>query len=173
MRCECDYPAAWGSTGAHDWRSRGPSPPPCCLPSQPTAPPQAGLLAASGVCLAFHFGLWVYSVQATSLTHSLLFVSATPLFLAGGTCLLGRPISAGELGGTAVGLAGGVLLATAAARSDAQVRGAGARARRRLGGVQVVCRSGHGAGRSGHGGPGGRESLPLTPPAPPAASVRR
>ncbi|PRW45144.1 Permeases of the drug metabolite transporter family permease component [Chlorella sorokiniana] len=81
----------------------------------------AGLLAASGVCLALHFGTWVYSVQATSLTHSLLFVSATPLFLAGGTWLLGRPISAGELGGTAVGLAGGVLLATAAARADAQV----------------------------------------------------
>lgn len=163
MRCECDYPAAWGSTGAHDWRSRGPSPPPCCLPSQPTAPPQAGLLAASGVCLAFHFGLWVYSVQATSLTHSLLFVSATPLFLAGGTCLLGRPISAGELGGTAVGLAGGVLLATAAARSDAQV---------------WVRKEGRergwwaGGGWSGHGGPR-CESVPLTPPAPPGASARR
>lgn len=95
-------------------------PPRCC--------PQAGLLAASGACLALHFGLWVYSVQATSLTHSLLFVSATPLFLAGGTWALGRPISAGELGGTAVGLAGGVVLATAAARSDAQVgRGGGRR----------------------------------------------
>ncbi len=98
-----------------------PCPPPS--PPAPLLPPlQAGLLAASGVCLALHFGTWVYSVQATSLTHSLLFVSATPLFLAGGTWLLGRPISAGELGGTAVGLAGGVVLATAAARADAQVR---------------------------------------------------
>lgn len=87
----------------------------------PPRHPQAGLLAASGACLALHFGAWVYSVQATSLTHSLLFVSATPLFLAGGTWALGRPISAWELGGTAVGLAGGVVLATAAARSDAQV----------------------------------------------------
>lgn len=133
---------------------------------------QAGLLAASGACLALHFGTWVYSVQveagaascsrrkaasgacrrrrggggevlatgaallqrfsvsadapqATSLTHSLLFVSATPLFLAGGTWALGRPISRGELGGTAVGLVGAVLLATAAARSDAEVRGIG------------------------------------------------
>jgi drug/metabolite transporter (DMT)-like permease len=87
------------------------------------APPtlQAGLLVVSGTCLCFHFGAWVFSVEATSLTHSLLFVSATPLFLAAGTWLLRKPISAGELAGTAAGLAGGVLLATAAARSDAQV----------------------------------------------------
>lgn len=81
----------------------------------------AGLLSFSGVCLAFHFGLWVASAQATSLTHSLLFVSATPLFLALISLLLRRPISGGELVGTAVGLAGGVLLATAAAAHDAQV----------------------------------------------------
>ena len=87
------------------------------------------------MCLDLHFGTFVYSVQATSLTHSLLFVSATPLFLAGGTWLLGRPISAGELGGTAVGLAGGVLLATAAAASDVQVCGGG----RLLGGADVWC----------------------------------
>lgn len=64
----------------------------------------------------------VYSTQATSLAHSLLFVSATPLFLAAGAWAIGRPTSATELGGTAVGLAGGIILATAAARSDAQVR---------------------------------------------------
>ncbi|KAL4448195.1 hypothetical protein ABPG75_005414 [Micractinium tetrahymenae] len=82
---------------------------------------QAPLLAASGACLCVHFGAWVYSVEATSLTHSLLFVSATPLFLAGGTWLLRKPISGGELAGTGVGAVGAVLLATAAARSDAQV----------------------------------------------------
>ncbi|KAL4418952.1 hypothetical protein ABPG77_001774 [Micractinium sp. CCAP 211/92] len=82
---------------------------------------QAPLLAASGACLCVHFGTWVYSVQATSLTHSLLFVSATPLFLAGGAWLLRQPISAGELAGTGVGAVGAVLLATAAARSDAEV----------------------------------------------------
>ena len=86
----------------------------------------AGLLAASGVCLCFHFGSWVYSVEATSLTHSLLLVSASPLFLAGGAWLLRQPISGGELGGTAMGLVGTVVLATAAARSDAQVRNAAA-----------------------------------------------
>ena len=89
------------------------------LLSHPTL--QVGLLVVSGTCLCFHFGAWVFSVEATSLTHSLLFVSATPLFLAAGTWLLRKPISAGELAGTAAGLAGGVLLATAAARSDAQV----------------------------------------------------
>ena len=81
----------------------------------------AGLLAASGVCLCIHFGTWVYSVEATSLTHSLLLVSASPLFLAGGAWLLRQHISGGELGGTAMGLVGTVILATAAARSDAQV----------------------------------------------------
>ena len=84
--------------------------------------PQARLLAASGTCLCFHFGLWVLSVETTSLAHSLLFVSATPLFLAGGAWLLRQPISAGELAGAGLGLLGAVLLATAAARSDAQVR---------------------------------------------------
>lgn len=79
-----------------------------------------GLLAASGGCLAVHFGAWVYSTQATSLAHSLLFVSATPLLLAAGTWALRRPISRGELWGTAVGVVGAVLLA-AAAGSDAQV----------------------------------------------------
>lgn len=95
---------------------------PARAPGLPPSRPQAPLLAASGTCLCVHFAAWVYSVQATSLTHSLLFVSATPLFLAGGTWLLRKPISAGELAGTGVGAVGAVLLATDAARSDGQVR---------------------------------------------------
>eukprot|EP00887_Chlorella_sp_A99_P004149 scaffold23.g4149.t1 len=67
----------------------------------------SGLLALSGSALAVHFGSWVWSVEHTSLTHSLLFVSATPLLL------------------TLVGLVGAVLLATAAARTDRQVTVAG------------------------------------------------
>jgi drug/metabolite transporter (DMT)-like permease len=81
----------------------------------------AGLLVASGTCLCFHFGLWVLAVETTSLTHSLLFVSSAPLFLAGGAWLLRQPISRGELTGTALGLLGAVLLATAAAHTDKEV----------------------------------------------------
>lgn len=58
---------------------------------------QGLLLGVSGSCLAGHFGSWVYSVQHTSLSHSLLFVSATPLILAGGAWLLRKPISRGAL----------------------------------------------------------------------------
>ena len=82
---------------------------------------QSWLLAASGSFLCLHFGAWVYSVETTSLTHSLLFVSATPLFLAAGAWLLRKPISRGELAGTGLGALGAVLLATAAAASDAGV----------------------------------------------------
>ena len=33
-----------------------------------------GILIGSGVCLFLHFGLWVWSLDHTTLTHSLLFV---------------------------------------------------------------------------------------------------
>jgi drug/metabolite transporter (DMT)-like permease len=72
----------------------------------------AALLAASGSALALHFGAWVASVELTSLTHSLLFVSATPILLAAGTWALHRPISTGERAGmhwAASGRAGGLL----------------------------------------------------------------
>jgi drug/metabolite transporter (DMT)-like permease len=42
------------------------------------------LLLASGVSLAGHFGFWVVSLDKTSLTHSLLFVTAHPLVLVAG-----------------------------------------------------------------------------------------
>ena len=39
------------------------------------------IIAASGCALALHFGSWVASLDATSLTHSLLFVTAHPLII--------------------------------------------------------------------------------------------
>ena len=51
------------------------------------------LLLASGVCLAIHFGAWVWGLQHTTLTHSLLFVCCVPVLIAGGMWLLRRPIS--------------------------------------------------------------------------------
>lgn len=72
------------------------------------------LIAGSGTSLAVHFGCWVASVELTSLTHSLLFVSATPVLLAIVTWLRRQPISSGELWGTALGCVGTIILATSA-----------------------------------------------------------
>ena len=44
-------------------------------------------LVASGVALAAHFGTWVASLDETSLTHSLLFVTAHPLVIVVGMLL--------------------------------------------------------------------------------------
>ncbi|KAG2485643.1 hypothetical protein HYH03_015615 [Edaphochlamys debaryana] len=72
------------------------------------------LLAGSGACLGVHFGAWVWGLQHTSLTHSLLMVSATPLLLAALALATGSPMSRGELGGAVLGLAGAVVLSVGA-----------------------------------------------------------
>ena len=41
----------------------------------------AKIIGASGIFLALHFGFWVTSLDYTSLTHSLLFVTAHPLVI--------------------------------------------------------------------------------------------
>jgi drug/metabolite transporter (DMT)-like permease len=69
------------------------------------------LLVVSGTCLGVHFGLWVAGLQSTSLSHSLLLVTCTPLFLAFGAFALGFPTSRGELLGAALGVAGVALVA--------------------------------------------------------------
>eukprot|EP00803_Ostreobium_quekettii_P002181 evm.model.scf_1521.2 EVM.evm.TU.scf_1521.2 scf_1521:18740-24069(+) len=70
------------------------------------------LLALSGCLLGAHFGLWVWGLRHTSLAHSLLFVSVSPILIAAGTWALGWPISRLELVGTAVGVAGVGVLAS-------------------------------------------------------------
>lgn len=46
------------------------------------------IIVASGCALALHFGSWVASLDATSLTHSLLFVTAHPLIIIVGMMIL-------------------------------------------------------------------------------------
>jgi len=46
------------------------------------------IIVGSGCALALHFGSWVASLDATSLTHSLLFVTAHPLIIIVGMGLL-------------------------------------------------------------------------------------
>jgi len=73
------------------------------------------LLAASGTFLALHFGSWTASLDRTTLTHSLLFVTAHPLVVLVGTSLLfalgrdvARPGRRGWAGGL-LGMSGAVL----------------------------------------------------------------
>lgn len=47
-------------------------------------------LVASGFFLALHFGAWVASLDETSLTHSLLFVTAHPLIIVFGMLVLAK-----------------------------------------------------------------------------------
>lgn len=67
-------------------------------------------LALSGISLGAHFGLWIWSIDATTLTHSVLLVCSNPIWIALGRCALRLPIDAGELVGVALGF-GGLALA--------------------------------------------------------------
>ncbi len=69
------------------------------------------LLAFSGLCLTVHFGAWVWSLEHTSLAHSLLFVCSVPVLIALGTCVLRQPITNAEVLGSVVAFGGGMLLA--------------------------------------------------------------
>ena len=50
------------------------------------------ILFASGFCLFLHFATWGWSLDHTSLTHSLLFVTAHPLVFVIGAAIIGRPL---------------------------------------------------------------------------------
>ena len=70
------------------------------------------ILTASSFALALHFGAWVASLDATSLTHSLLFVTAHPLIIIVGMGILSalyigfRTPSRLEVLGAVVGFSG-------------------------------------------------------------------
>lgn len=55
------------------------------------------LLSLSGLALAAHFGAWVASLDETTLTHSLLFVTAHPLVIVVGMLLFASKIEAVRL----------------------------------------------------------------------------
>ena len=72
-------------------------------------------LFAGGLFLALHFGAWVASLDETSLTHSLLFVTAHPLIIVFGMFLIARLVinfqepSNLEIIGACVGFTGAAL----------------------------------------------------------------
>ena len=63
----------------------------------------------------------MWGIEHTSLIHAYLCVATTPIIIAGGTWILRRPISRGELGGTALGAVGTVLLTLGPAAKESQV----------------------------------------------------
>ena len=69
-----------------------------------------GLLCASGLCLALRFGTWLVSLDMTTLTHSLLFVTAHPLVIIVGLWLLRRPATRMQSVGALVGFVGAAVV---------------------------------------------------------------
>ena len=73
------------------------------------------IITLSGCALALHFGSWVASLDATSLTHSLLFVTAHPLIIIVGMGVLGtffigyRLPNRREILGAVIGFSGAAL----------------------------------------------------------------
>ena len=67
------------------------------------------IIFASGAFLALHFGFWVTSLDYTSLTHSLLFVTAHPLVILIGMFLFVRRPNGMELVGGIAAFAGAAI----------------------------------------------------------------
>ncbi|BFI20894.1 hypothetical protein MPTK1_7g17260 [Marchantia polymorpha subsp. ruderalis] len=70
-----------------------------------------GVILLSAISLAFHFGLWIWSLDHTSLPHSLLLVSMPPVIVAAFECLQGKYLSRGETIGVALGVGGAIVIA--------------------------------------------------------------
>jgi len=67
------------------------------------------ILFASGFCLFLHFATWGWSLDNTSLTHSLLFVTAHPLVFVIGGAIIGRPLLKRQSYGALIAFVGAAL----------------------------------------------------------------
>ena len=67
------------------------------------------LLFGSSIFLALHFGLWVWSLDNTSLVHSLLFVSSHPIIIVLLMPLLGSPPKKAHIIGATLGFFGAMI----------------------------------------------------------------
>ncbi len=70
----------------------------------------SAIIVGSGLCLWIHFGSWVWSLDHTSLTHSLLFVTAHPLVFVVGLWLLKRPTNRQQTLGAVLGFLGAAVV---------------------------------------------------------------
>ncbi len=66
----------------------------------------AKLILASSLFLAIHFGSWVWSLDNTSLVHSLLFVNTHPLVVVAIMPFLGEAVRRGHIAGVLLGFGG-------------------------------------------------------------------
>ncbi|BBN11057.1 hypothetical protein MPTK1_5g08690 [Marchantia polymorpha subsp. ruderalis] len=69
-------------------------------------------ICISAAGLTAYFGLWNWSLQHTSLTHSLFLSVMSPLYVAFATVLTGGKITKVEVFGVALGIIGSLILAT-------------------------------------------------------------
>ena len=65
------------------------------------------ILIGSGISLGLHMGAWVWSLDNTSLTHSLLFVTIHPLIIVFGALLLRKYVPQQQVWGASIGFIGG------------------------------------------------------------------
>ena len=69
----------------------------------------AQLILASSLFLAVHFGSWVWSLDNTSLVHSLLFVNTHPLVVVAVMPFLGEVVRRGHIRGVVLGFGGATI----------------------------------------------------------------
>lgn len=82
------------------------------------------ILIGSGISLGLHMGAWVWSLDNTSLTHSLLFVTIHPLIIVFGALLLRKYVPRQQVFGASVGfLGGGIALLGISAETDVTLLG--------------------------------------------------
>jgi drug/metabolite transporter (DMT)-like permease len=67
------------------------------------------IILGSGICLWIHFGSWVWSLDHTSLAHSLLFVTAHPLIIVSGMALMRMKPHRWETWGAIIGVFGALI----------------------------------------------------------------
>lgn len=82
------------------------------------------ILLGSGISLGLHMGAWVWSLDNTSLTHSLLFVTIHPLIIVFGALLLRKYVPKQQVYGASIGfIGGGITLLGISAESDVTLLG--------------------------------------------------
>ena len=82
------------------------------------------LLAVAALSLALHFWLWTASLERTSVTSSVVLVTANPLLVAvASRLLLGEPMRRKVLAGIAVAMAGGAVIGFGDASRDGELLG--------------------------------------------------
>ena len=67
------------------------------------------LILISALFLALHFGSWIWSLDHTSLVHSLLFVTSHPLVVVGIMPIIGSQVRKGHVLGASIGFLGAAI----------------------------------------------------------------